>query len=218
MTIVTGNSCKLCRVIEDRGLESREDRLVREWKGTEGARKGYRTLARELNVGLLRREMDRAGVTTLADEAESRYDRLTGDDETTARETRELLRREGVPVDELESAFVSYGTVRTHLTECLGEEYDPPESSGRWAGESVRIATETARERAEEAVESLVGRDELAVGGDPVVEATVTITCSACQSRVDAERAIRRGHVCTCEGGDGDDAAEGTRPTEGVSE
>lgn len=197
---MTEGSCKLCRVLSEWDMERYEDRLLRDWRGENGARKGYRTLAREINVTLLRREMDRAGVTTLANEADSKYDRLTGDDETVARETRRLLRNDGIPVDSLTSDFVSYGTVRTHLTECLDAEYDPPDSSGRWTTESIDIATENAREKVEQAVSALVNRDDLRVGGEATVEFDVTLTCSACQSRVDADRAIRRGYVCSCDG------------------
>lgn len=175
-----------------------EERLLQDWKGERGSRKGYRTLARDLNVTLLRREMDRAGITTLADEAESRYDRLTGDDETVARETRDLLRNDGVPIDDLESDFVSYATVRRHLLECLDEAYEAAPSDGRWMNESIRIATETAESKIEEAVQALVNRDELAAGGDLDVAVDVAVTCTACEARVPLQRAMRRGYVCHC--------------------
>lgn len=195
---MTEGSCKLCRVLSEWDVERYEDRLLRDWQGKNGPRKGYRTLAREINVMLLRREMDRAGVTTLANEASSKYDRLTGEDETIARETRRLLRNEGVPIESLTSDFVSYGTVRTHLTSCLDAEYDPPDSSGRWTTESIDIATENAQQKIEEAVNALVNRDELHVGGDVSVGLDVTLTCSVCDARVDVDRAIRRGYVCSC--------------------
>jgi DNA-binding transcriptional ArsR family regulator len=187
-------------VLSEWEMEGYEPRMLEEWKGERGARKGYRTLAREIDIRLLRREMDRAGVTTLADEAESRYDRLTGDDETVARETRELLRNEGVPIDALESDFVSYATVRTHLRECLDAEYEAEPSSGRWVEESIRIAKGTAQSKVEEAVKALVNRDDLEAGGNVDVEIDVMVTCTACQSRIPIDRAIRRGAVCSCQG------------------
>jgi len=96
----------------------------------------------ELTV--LRREMDAAGLATLGDEAESKYERLRAAD-ATAREVARLLEREGVDVAALEADFVSYGVVRTHITDCLGAEYESA-TAGDWERETIDIATDRARE------------------------------------------------------------------------
>ncbi|MDB9250732.1 hypothetical protein PN419_17285 [Halorubrum ezzemoulense] len=174
-----------------------DERMLRDWQ-RESGRKGYRTLAKEFNTMLLRRQMDRAGVSTLANEAESRYERLTGDDETVAHETREVLQREGLPIDDLERSFVSYATVRTHLKDCLDAEHTPTKSDGTWTTQSIEIASEQAQKRAETALKSLATDGEVAIGGDPEIDVSITVTCSKCESRVNVERAIRRGYVCNC--------------------
>ncbi|MEZ3169959.1 rod-determining factor RdfA [Halorubrum sp. RMP-47] len=195
---MTENSCKLCRELDNWGLEQYDEQMLRDWQGDSGRRKGYRTLAQEFNTMLLRRQMDRAGVSTLANEAASKYERLAGDDEAIARETREVLRREGLPVDELEQSFVSYATVRTHLKDCLNAEYTPTASDGTWTTRSIEIATNQAQKKAETALKSLIADEEVAIGGDPEVDVSVMVTCTECQSRINAERAIRRGYVCRC--------------------
>jgi hypothetical protein len=113
---MSDDGCKVCRVLERWGMERYDDRMVEQWRGPPEERLGYRKLAEWLNVTMLERGMDRSGMNTLGEEAESKYRRLTGDDETTAREVREDLRERGVPIDDLLADFVSYGVVRTHLT------------------------------------------------------------------------------------------------------
>ena len=194
---MTDYKCKLCRALDEWDLGHYDERMLRDWQ-RESGRKGYRTLAREFNTMLLRRQMDRAGVSTLANEAESRYERLTGDDETVAHETREVLQREGLPIDDLERSFVSYGTVRTHLKDCLDAEHTPTKSDGTWTTRSIEIASEQAQEKTETALKSLATDGEVTIGGDPEIDVSITVACSECESRVNVERAIRRGYVCNC--------------------
>lgn len=189
--------CKVCRVLDERGVEHYDDRLLDEWQAEQSQRKGYRALARWLNVTLLRREMDQAGLSTLGGEASSKYERLSSDDRD-GEEVERLLRREGVDVDGLQSDFVSYGVVRTHLQDCLGAEYVREESDSDWEEESIRIAHEHAREKITDAVRSLVNKDEIAVGGDVSVRLDAEIECGECQVRAPLRRVRRRGYVCDC--------------------
>lgn len=205
---MTEDKCKLCVNLDKWELEQYDQQMLRDWQGYSGRRKGYRTLAQEFNTMLLRRQMDRAGVSTLANEATSKYERLTSDDEAVARETKEILQREGLPVDELQHSFVSYATVRTHLKDCLNAEYTPTESDGTWTTRSIEIATNQAQEKAETALKSLITDEEVAIGGDPEVDVSVMVTCTECQSRINVERAIRRGYVCQC-GENPEDATNG---------
>lgn len=192
------DGCKVCRVLERWGMEQYDDRVVEQWRGPPDERLGYRKLAEWLNVTMLERGMDRSGMNTLGEEAESKYRRLTGDDETTAREVREDLRERGVPIDDLLADFVSYGVVRTHLTECRGltpEEREPSD----WERDAIDIATDHASEKVSEAVGSLVSKGELEVLEDVDVEVDVTLECPSCHVRVPLDRALRRGRVCDCE-------------------
>jgi len=190
------HGCKVCRVLDERGLERYDDRLLEQWRGDKQTRKGYRQLARWLNVTLLRREMDRAGLSTLGNEAESKYDRLVGDD-ASASELERVLQREGIDVERLRKDFVSYGVVRTHITECLGAEYEEPESDD-WQRQAIEIATDHARSRIGDAVSSLQSSGELESGGELDVLVQAELECADCQSKVPVERAIRRGYVCHC--------------------
>lgn len=188
------HGCKVCRVLDERGMERYEGRLVEQWKADRGQRKGYRQLATWLNVLMLRREMDRAGLSTLGDEAASKYDRITGDDATVAAEVRDSLRNSGIDIDSLENDFVSYGVIRTHLRECLGEERDA--TSTEWESEAIEITRSYAEKKAREAVSTLVNKGKLDVSGDVTVTVSIELECDQCNARVPADRAIRRGYIC----------------------
>jgi len=187
--------CKVCRVLDEYDLESYEDRLVDQWTADSGNRKGYRALAEDLNVTLLRNELDRAGLETLGGEARSKYDRLQ-DDTVTATELENVLVREGVPIRRLQDDFVSYGVVRTHLLDCLGLESE--RSAGDWERDALAITSDRAETKATEAVQSLLNKGELAVGAGISVHATIEVECEACHTQVPVERALRRGYVCRC--------------------
>lgn len=190
------HGCKVCRVLAERGLEGYDDRLLARWQGDDGDRTGYRGLARWLNVTLLRREMDRAGLSTLGDEAESKYDRLRSDD-ANATEVRQLLERAGVDVAALSDSFVSYGVVRTHLLDCLDGEYEPDEPSD-WERDSIAIARDHAGEKITGAVRSLFRKGRIAGGETVAVHVDVELECPDCRRRVPLERAIRRERLCDC--------------------
>lgn len=189
--------CKVCRVLDEHGLADREDELLEFWLAEGSRRKGYRQLAEWLNVAMLRRAMDRAGLSTLGDEAASKYERLRAADEAVAEEVRTDLASAGVGVERLEADFVSYGVIRTHLKECLGAERDHEPSD--WEEESIRIATDRAREKVAEAVRSLRNKERLRACGDVSVAVRAEVECEDCHARVPVDRAIRRGHICTNE-------------------
>jgi hypothetical protein len=195
--VTTEYGCKVCRVLGERELDHYDDRLLAEWRGESGPRKGYRALARWLNVTLLRREMDKAGLLTLGDEAESKYDRLTGDD-TSATEIASMLDREGIDIDALRSDFVSYGVIRTHITECLGAEYEPEESSD-WEREAIDIAREHSTGKIRDAVRSLRRKGDLLGGENVSVHIDAKIECESCQTRLPLWRALQRGRICNCD-------------------
>jgi hypothetical protein len=190
------DGCKVCRVLSERDFEHYDERLLSEWRGDTDQRKGYRQLAEWLNVTLLRREMDKVGLSTLGDEARSKYERLRGDD-ARASEVANMLSREGIDVEQLRSDFVSYGVVRTHITECLGAEYEP-EESGEWESDSIEIARDHAEGKIGEAVQSLVHKGKLDAGGDTSVHVAVELECDECHTRVPLERVKRRGYLCNC--------------------
>jgi len=187
------HGCKVCRVLNERNMERYESQLVERWQDDGAQRMGYRKLAKWLNVTILRREMDRAGLSTLGNEATSKYERLRGDDETVAAEVRNDLRTAGVPVDDVESDFVSYGVVRTHLKECLGE--DREFESRDWESDAIEIARDHGREKIGEAVGALQRKGNLDAVGEITIHVDVELECEATHVRVPVDRAIRRGYV-----------------------
>lgn len=189
--------CKVCRVLGERDIEHYNDRILSQWQGDGPQRKGYRQLATWLNVTLLRREMDEVGLPTLGEEAASKYERLDAD-EASASEVKSMLEREGIDVERLQSDFVSYGVVRTHITECLEAEYEKTGDS-QWEQESVDIARDRATDKIREAVVSLVNKEKISASTDLEVHLSVELECESCQSRVPLRRAIHRGRVCHCD-------------------
>ena len=189
---MTDKTCKVCRVLAEREMGEYESQMVAHWKGEIGQRKGYRQLAEWFNVTLLRREMDKAGLSTLGNEAESKYERLN-DERTVAEEVRMDLRRAGLPIDDLESDFVSYGVIRTHLTECLGEEYE--HESGDWEQEAIDRASSHAHQKISEAVQAALSKGKLTAAGEVTVSISVELECEETQVRIPVDRAMRRGYV-----------------------
>jgi len=192
----TEHGCKVCRVLAEWGLEDCERQLLAAWRGEGGDRKGYRQLARWLNVTLLSQEMETAGLPTAGDEPASKYDRLRGDDDC-ASEVATLLEREGVDVGRLRSDFVSYGVVRIHILDCLGEEYEPATRTG-WETDAVEIARDHAATKVEEAVSALAGKGEVGVGADVTIHVGVDIECETCGVRLPLGPLVRGEQCCSC--------------------
>ncbi|MFD1514358.1 rod-determining factor RdfA [Halomarina rubra] len=188
--------CKVCRVLEAYDSGHYDDRLVEQWTAPKAERKGYRQLARWLNVALLRQEMDQVGLSTLGGEVESKYDRLQ-EGGATAAELRQQLANEGVRIEELTDDFVSYGVVRTHLVDCLGATREEPEPTA-WETDAIDISVERARQKLEEAVSSLRTKGSLSGGEDVIVHVDAEVECETCQRRVPLGRAVRRGYICSC--------------------
>jgi hypothetical protein len=198
---MSDDRCKVCTTLKTWGRPWMEQSLVARWRGEEGEegeRMGYRRLAYWLNVSLLQRAMDRAGLPTAGNEAASRYDRLIGDDETVARGVREVLREGGVPIDDLERDFVSYGVVRTHLRDCLDLDRPTVQTGGDWEADAVEGARRRAEDRVFAAVRARYNKGRLEAGGLPEVDVAVTITCPVCGTTVPVDEAFEAGRLCDC--------------------
>ena len=193
---MTEHGCKVCRVLDERGMERYEDQLVDQWQAESPERKGYRQLAEWLNITMLRREMDRAGLSTLGQEAASKYERLRSADESVAEEVAAALSSAGIEVERLRDDFVSYGVVRTHLQDCLDLEYTA--ESGDWEAETIEMARDYAIKKVSEVVRSLSNKGGLE-GGELEVDVSVAIECGTCHAAVPVDRAVRRGYICDCE-------------------
>lgn len=188
--------CKVCRVLEERNMQRYEDRLVDQWQAEGPERKGYRQLAVWLNVTMLRREMDRAGLSTLGQEAASKYERLHSTDESVAQEVAVGLSSEGIDIERLREDFVSYGVIRTHLRECLDLEYTA--ESGDWEADTIEMARDYAERKISEAVRSLSNKGQLK-RDEIEVDVSIDIECETCHAVIPIDRAMRRGYICDCQ-------------------
>lgn len=188
-------ACKVGRTARNVGARDLDAEL------RERHRKGdsLRDLERFVNRGLLERALEDAAPAVIGD-VDAIYDALTGDDVSAGRRTevRERLTGAGVDVDRLLEEFVSYGTVRTHLRECLDVETDRRTSL---SVDDARGTIEWARSRSdgivERTLERLVAADEVA-GGDLAVSGTVRVTCDDCGTSLPVEEFLTAGG-CACE-------------------
>lgn len=187
--------CKVCRVLAKYDVEYYNDRLIDQWTAPKPERKGYRQLADWLNSNLLRQEMDNVGMSTLAGEVESKYERLQGNSTTTI-ELEQHLASEGVRINELTDDFVSYGVVRRHLKECL--EASREETISEWEETSIEISTSQAENKVSEAVRSLLNKEKIKSSENVSVHLTVELECEECHTRIPIDRALRRGYLCPC--------------------
>lgn len=197
------HSCKVDRVIAAYGLDDADPRhetidegLLKRWRGDEGHEAaGYRTLASWFNQRLLRQACREAGRETPASRIEYEYGALTGEDDLVRAEVSERLRADGVDAEAVRDDFVSWGTLRTHLTECLDGE-KPLTEAGDWERDSIEVARSVTKEKVESALSSLETKGELAGVDRTSVTVQIQLRCTACPTRAPLEIALDRGYVC----------------------
>lgn len=208
-----GRACKVDRVIREYDLgESTDDQLLARWVGEDGRDgDGYRTLTDWFNQRLLRTVYDEHGRDVLGARVEHDYETLRGDDELERQEMTESLRSDGIDADRVTSDMVSWGTMRTHLQDCLGGEKDTSPSESDWERESVSMARSFAREKVDDALSSLASKGELAGVAQSSVSVQVQVQCEACPTRVPLDVAIDRGYVCEDHSDPSTDQTEASR-------
>lgn len=172
--------CKVGRGIARYGLDGYDAELAAAWTRERDPR-STRELARAFDVRLLRAAMREAGMDPLDGDAANYYRLLTDGEVTSGARTqaRDRLAREGVPVETLESAFVSHQTIYRHLTDCLGARRERGRAN---PVDDTREATDALRNRLRavttERLDRLAG-DSLAVT-DPTVFVSVSVACESC--------------------------------------
>jgi hypothetical protein len=192
-------SCKVGRNARAYDLEGFDARLRERHAG--GA--SLRDLERFVNETLLHRALEAVDADVIGDVA-SVYEALTDEDVSAGRRTevRERLSQAGVDVEALRADFVSYGTVRTHLRDCLGVETT---RAAPLSVDDARGTIEWARSRSEGIVDRTLDRladgDQVAAG-DLEVAHTVRVTCADCGISRSVEAFLDRGG-CDCDPGVG---------------
>jgi len=194
--------CKVDRAagrydIEVPGGSSVGDALRSRWRGEGGhPEHGYRTLTEWFNKRLLRAAYDEAGRETLGNRVETDYEALTGEDDLVRREVVEHIRADGVDVEAVQADMVSWGTMRTHLKECLDATKSRSTAASDWERESVEMARSFAGEKVESALSALASKGELAGVDRSSVAVEIQLRCEACPTVVPLDVALGQGYVC----------------------
>ena len=194
--------CKVGRVAAAHGLAGVHEEFQRRW-GADGDA-SVRDLAESFNRRVLRSGVERSGRTPLDGEIGNLYRLLTDDDVDAGNRTqaRERLRRDGVPVEEIEDRFVSHQTVYRHLVDCLGVTRDPAheDADSRVAAWRDRVRSlETRLVRVtERGVTQLRETDSVDVGSFEVY-VDVNVACEDCGGFYTVEEFLD-GRACDCEG------------------
>jgi hypothetical protein len=176
-------SCKIDRTAATYNLSEEAERLGEYWT-RDDERYSLRELAVHFNHQLLRAAMEQAGLNPLDGEIENTYRLLTDDEVSQGMRTqaRNRLQKQDIDVDQLQSDFVSYGTVRRHLKRCLNAEREPTDTNDDPAETSAqRIAALQNRTVAvtENTLSQLASASELAAG-DIDVFVDITVSCPEC--------------------------------------
>jgi hypothetical protein len=192
-------SCKIDRAAANYDLSDEAERLGEYWT-RDDERYSLRELAVYFNQQLLRAAMKRAGLNPLDGEVDNTYRLLTDEDVSPGMRTqaRNRLQKQNIDVDQLQSDFVSYGTVRRHLKGCLGVERESPEVDDPAETGAQRIAALQNRTVAvtENTLSQLASVGELAAG-DIDVFVDITVSCSECGVHASVREYIE-GNGCDC--------------------
>ncbi|MFC6719296.1 rod-determining factor RdfA [Natrialbaceae archaeon GCM10025810] len=195
-------SCKVGRIAARYDLADLDGELARYWTGEGDERYSTRRLARYVNESILEAAFDRTGVRYKDGEIENTYRLLTDDDVSSGErvQTRNELERESIPVDRLESDFVSHQTVYNHLTKCLELSLEQPSDEERLERGRNRLRALQARTATvtEETVDRLRRTDVLDLGEHSVL-VSITVTCEECHEQLTLREVFERGG-CECGG------------------
>lgn len=193
-------SCKVGRITDQYGLQGLDDELVRYWTATTADRYSTRELAEHVNQRILEAALDEAGLQYKDGEIENTYRLLTSDDVSsgTRVQTRKELERDSVPIEAVESDFISHQTVYNHLTGCLEAELETPSDEERLERSRDKLGALRNRTAAvtEDTVAQLERSDVLDIGEFNVL-VNVTVTCEECQTQYTIRDLLEQGG-CDC--------------------
>lgn len=192
--------CKLGRVANQYGLSGLNEELVEYWTGTGDEQYSTRELATLVNQRVLAAALETAAVSYKEGEVENTYRLLTDDDVTsgTRVQTRNELERDGVPVEQVESDFISHQTVYNHLTGCLEASLESPSDEKRLERGAEKLGALQNRTEAvtTDTVAQLKRNDVVEIGEFDVL-VSVTVTCEDCHQQYTIRELLEE-RVCEC--------------------
>ena len=193
--------CKLGRVATKYDFLGLDDELVASWTGAGDEQHSTRELATQVNQRVLEAALENAGVMLKDGEVENTYRLLTDDDVTsgTRVQTRNELERDGVPIDDVESDFVSHQTVYNHLTKCLDASLEEPDTQDRLERAEKRLGALQNRTVAvtEDTIAQLDRNDAIDIGSFDVLM-SVTVTCTDCHQQYTVRELLEE-QACDCD-------------------
>jgi hypothetical protein len=193
--------CKLGRIADTYDLSDLDADLVAYWTGETGEQHSTRSLATVVNQRVLEAALQEANVSVKEGEVENTYRLLTGDDVSsgTRVETRTALQHDGVPVEQVESDFVSHQTVYNHLTDCLDTTLDTPSDEERLTKSREKLGALQSRTAAvtTDTIEQLDHNGVVDIGEFNVV-ISATVTCEDCYQQYTVQEFLEQG-ACDCE-------------------
>lgn len=194
--------CKVGRGIDAYELLSVNDELRWRWCGDDRERDSLRELATFFNQRLLDAALEQAGTIRIDGEVANLYRVLTDDDVSTGvrTQTRQQLDADGVPIETVESQFVSHQTVHTHLTDCLETSREPSQKNPAERRRTDRNRIRALQRRTEvvttDALDRLRGSEALELHEFDVL-VDVTVLCADCGSQYDIGELLDEGG-CGC--------------------
>lgn len=198
------SECKIDKTISTYGLESADpvyesidEGLLARWKGAnDRSAMGYRSLTEWFNKRLLKQVYDEHNRDSLGERLDSDYEALRSDDDLVSEELVESLHADGIDGTQLREDMVSWGTMRTHLQECLDGHKEQQTAKTDWEKESIEKAKEVTKRKTEKALSSLSKKEKLAGGDLSEIEVQIQLSCDSCPTRVPFDVALERGYVC----------------------
>ena len=193
--------CKLGRVADKYDLTGLDDDLIAYWTGNADEQLSTRQLATYVNQQILSAALANADIPPREGEIENTYRLLTDDDVSsgTRVQTRNELQRDGVPVEEVESDFVSHQTVYNHLTKCLETELEKPSDEEQLERSGEKLAALQNRTAAvtSDTVARLNQKDLIDIG-EFNVTVSVTVTCEECLQEYTVRELLNE-RSCNCQ-------------------
>lgn len=202
--MVTDVGCKLDETVDRYDLadadprhESLDEGLLARWNGTDGhSAVGYRTLTDWFNKQLLKTVYTQHGRESTDAQLDAEYETLTGDDDLARKELIDRLAVAGIDGEQLRADMISWGTMRTHLTACLGGSKERSGAQTNWERNSIGMAQEKLVETVDEALSSLGSKATLDGVDTSTVAVQIQLRCDHCPTQVPLTVALERGYVC----------------------